>query len=40
MNGYYFEFEDGYHGWVMGFSKRELKVEIAKHGNLVKWVRA
>ena len=39
-NGYYFEFEDGYHGWVYGMSAREKKIEIAKHGRLIRWERA
>lgn len=38
--GFYFEFEDGTHGWVLGFSAQEKKVEIAKHGKLIKWIPA
>ncbi len=39
-NGYYFEFADGYHGWVLGMSAQEKKVEVRKHGKLIKWVAA
>lgn len=38
--GFYFEFADGYSGWVLGFTTQERKVEIAKHGKLVRWVAA
>lgn len=37
-NGYYFWFEDGYHGWVMGMSAQEKKVLQRQHGKLVKWI--
>jgi hypothetical protein len=41
MNIYYwFYFEDGYRCCVKGFSKQELRVEEAKHGKLIKKVRA
>lgn len=38
--GFYFEFEDGYTGWVLGFSAQEKRNEIRKHGKLVKWIAA
>lgn len=38
--GFYFEFADGHHGWVLGMSAQEKRVEIRKHGKLVKWVAA
>lgn len=39
-NGYYFEFADGYHGWVMGWSAQEKRAQTRIHGKLIKWVKA
>ena len=38
--GFYFEYADGCHGWVLGLSSSEKRNEIRKHGNLVKWIAA
>lgn len=38
--GFWFEFADGHHGWVLGMSAQEKRVEIRKHGKLIKWVAA
>lgn len=38
--GFWFEFADGYNGWVLGFSAQERRNEIRKHGKLVKWIPA
>lgn len=38
--GFWFTFADGYHGWVLGLSTQEKRVEIAKHGKLIEWVAA
>lgn len=35
MKFYWFIFEDGYSCCAAGFSKQELRVEIAKHGKLI-----
>lgn len=32
---YWFTFTDGYSVCVKGFSKQEMRVEVAKHGKLV-----
>ena len=37
---YWYTFEDGYKCCVRGFSENELKVEIAKHGKVVRVVKA
>ena len=39
-NGYYFWYEDGYHGWVMGMSAMEKKALQREHGKLVRWIPA
>ncbi len=40
MKHYYrYTFTDGYSVCVAGFSKSELKIEIAKHGEVVRIVR-
>ena len=36
---YWYTFEDGYKVCVRGFSENELKIEIAKHGKVVRIVR-
>ena len=36
MKYYWFTFEDGYYVCVKGFSKQELKVEVSKHGKLLR----
>lgn len=36
---YWYYFEDGYKVCVSGFSKNELKIEIAKHGKIIRIVR-
>ena len=33
---YWYYFEDGYKVCVRGFSRQELKVEVRKHGKLIK----
>lgn len=38
--GFWYEFEDGTHGWVLGMSASEKRNEIRKHGKLVKWIAA
>ncbi len=38
--GFYYEFADGTRGWIMGLSAQEKKVEMVKHGKLVKWIAA
>lgn len=38
--GFWFEYEDGYHGWVLGMSAAEMKHEMRKHGKLVRWIAA
>ena len=40
MNYYWYTFADGYRTCVRGFSENELKVEKAKHGDVVKVERA
>lgn len=40
LRGWYFEYADGHHGWVLGLSAQEKKREILKHGKLIKWVAA
>ena len=35
--GFWFEFADGHHGWVLGWSAAEKKREIRQHGALVMW---
>ena len=37
---YWFTFADGYTVCVKGFSKQELRVEVRKHGRLIKKERA
>lgn len=37
---YWYYFADGYSACVAGFSKNELKIEIAKHGEVTRIVRA
>lgn len=39
-NGYYFLFEDGHSGWVLGWSAAEKRAEVRKHGRLIRWIPA
>lgn len=35
--GWYYEFADGTHGWVLGLSANELKIKERDHGKLISW---
>lgn len=38
--GWFFQYEDGYRGWVLSLSEQEKQKELRKHGKLVVWAAA